>query len=224
MFDNKLAKQNRRSGQLKRPRSTRNSYDRILIVSEGSKTEPQYFKEIRSAYRLNTANIQIYHSNKTDPLSVVNYAENLFKEGNPHKQIKSGAFEQVYAIFDRDEHTTYFEAINKAQLLNNAMKNDLGQNIVFCAIPSIPSFELWLLLHFKDILAPLHRTHAFEQVKLYIPNYTKGADKIFEFTKQYLDTACKRAEELSKSLTVHVNEKPYTAIHKLVKILQELKK
>jgi len=36
--------------------------DRILIVSEGSKTEPQYFNEIRNALRLPTANVCVMPS------------------------------------------------------------------------------------------------------------------------------------------------------------------
>ena len=34
--------------QLERKENQRDSYERILIVSEGTKTEPLYFKEIRS--------------------------------------------------------------------------------------------------------------------------------------------------------------------------------
>lgn len=55
--DNSPKVRNKR--QLARKRTSRASYDRILIVSEGSKTEPNYFKEIRSAYRLQTANIEV---------------------------------------------------------------------------------------------------------------------------------------------------------------------
>lgn len=46
----------RQRKQLERKLNRRASYDRILIVSEGSKTEPNYFREIRAAHRLQTAN------------------------------------------------------------------------------------------------------------------------------------------------------------------------
>jgi hypothetical protein len=45
----------RQKEQLERKQGRRASYDRILIVSEGSKTEPNYFREIRMAYHLHTA-------------------------------------------------------------------------------------------------------------------------------------------------------------------------
>ena len=43
---------NRRDSKMARKQGRRASYDRILIVSEGSKTEPHYFGEIRSHYTL----------------------------------------------------------------------------------------------------------------------------------------------------------------------------
>jgi hypothetical protein len=52
----------RQRKQLERKLGRRASYDRILIVSEGSKTEPNYFREIRSAYRLHTANVEVQPS------------------------------------------------------------------------------------------------------------------------------------------------------------------
>ena len=80
------------------------SYERILIVSEGSKTEPNYFREIRTAYRLHTANVEVHPSELgTAPIQVVQYARSLFESGDRHKQIQPRAFEQVYAVFDRDD-------------------------------------------------------------------------------------------------------------------------
>ena len=49
----------RQRKQLERKLGRRASYDRILIVAEGSKTEPNYFSEIRAAYRLHTANVEV---------------------------------------------------------------------------------------------------------------------------------------------------------------------
>ena len=52
----------RQANQLERKAGKRASYDRILIVSEGSKTEPFYLNEIRANYRLSTTNVQVQHS------------------------------------------------------------------------------------------------------------------------------------------------------------------
>ena len=211
--------------QLERKRGQRKSYDRILIVSEGSKTEPKYFNEIRCTYKLATTAVHICHSSLgSDPLNVVKSAEKLLTEGD-NKKISPHAFEQVYAVFDRDEHNTYFAAIKEAKSLDNKYFNDnKEQRVKFTAIPSIPSFEIWLLLHFKDVQAPLHRREAFEQVKKYISNYEKSADDIFKLTRGYLAQAYKRAEALAKFNSAANGEEPYTAVNYLVKLLVELKK
>ena len=61
--------------QLERKQTQRESYDRILIVSEGSKTEPNYFGEIRSFHRLHSTNVQVWPSALgTQPIQVVHYA------------------------------------------------------------------------------------------------------------------------------------------------------
>ena len=64
----------RQKKQLERKLGQRASYDRILIVWEGSKTEPNYFKDIRAAYRLQTANIEVQPSGfGTGPIQVVQF-------------------------------------------------------------------------------------------------------------------------------------------------------
>lgn len=118
----------RQRQQLERKQNNRASYDRILIVSEGSKTEPNYFSEIRSAYRLHTANVEVRPSEfGTSPLQVVQYARDLFDNGDRHKHISRRAFEQVYAVFDRDDHASYFDALNLAAALDGRLRNDAKQ-------------------------------------------------------------------------------------------------
>ncbi len=113
----------RQKKQLERKQKRRAVYDRILIVSEGSKTEPMYFSEIRSAYRLHTANIEVRPSELgTAPIQVVKYAEELFIQGDRHKKVQPRAFEQVYALFDRDDHQSYFNALQRAESLDGKLK------------------------------------------------------------------------------------------------------
>jgi hypothetical protein len=77
----------RNKHRLARKLNQRASYDRILIVSEGSKTEPLYFKEIRAAFRLHTANVEVHPSaTGTSPIQVVEYARDLFVNGDTHKR------------------------------------------------------------------------------------------------------------------------------------------
>ena len=56
----------RQQKQLERKQGRRASYDRILIVSEGSKTEPNYFREIRATHRLHTTNVEVQPRSLSD--------------------------------------------------------------------------------------------------------------------------------------------------------------
>ncbi len=215
---------NRGKKQLERKLNRRASYDRILIVSEGSKTEPNYFKEIKSNCRLPTANVQIYPGKGTDPIQVVEYAKTLFVSGDPHKKIQSRAFEQVYAVFDRDDHKSYFDALRLAESLNHKLENDTKQRITFKAIASIPNFELWLLLHYEDVQAPLSRHEVSRRLKQKqrIPNYEKGTTGVFMHTRKHLAVAIGRAKALSTKFTAYTEPEPYTGIVDLVTLLFSL--
>lgn len=214
----------RQRQQLERKQGKRPGYERILIVSEGSKTEPLYFGEIRSHYRLPTAHIAIFPSEiGTDPRQVVEYARQLFTNGDPQKDIQPRAFERIFAVFDRDDHLGYFDALDRAKSLDKKLRNDNREPVSFEAIPSIPSFELWLLLHFEDIRSPLHRTEVIKRLKHHIPNYEKGRRDIFAITRPLLDTAHKHALGLAQRSNASVDTEPYTAITYLVSLLTKLR-
>ncbi|HPW30378.1 MAG TPA: RloB family protein [Rhodoferax sp.] len=214
----------RQQKQLARKLGRRSSYDRILIVSEGSETEPNYFKEIRTTYRLDTANIEVRPSELgTAPIQVVEYAKELFEYGNRHKNIQARAFEQVYAVFDRDEHDSYFDALRLVENLDGKLRNDAKQPTLFKAIASVPSFELWLLLHFEDIQAPLHRDEAERRLRRYVPGYVKGMKGVFAITRGRLAEATRRATLLSGRFTAETEPEPYTAVGDLVKLLTSLR-
>ena len=214
----------RQKKQLERKLSQRASYDRILIVSEGSKTEPNYFREIRTAYRLHTANVEVRPSELgTAPIQVVQYAQELFEHGDRHKNLQRRAFEKVFAVFDRDDHASYHDALTLAASLNGKLRNDAKQPVAFQAIASIPSFELWLLLHYENIQAPLHRDEVMRRLKLYIPEYDKGAGNAFSITNPHLATATQRAERLAARFTAYSEPEPFTAIVELVKLLTTLR-
>lgn len=214
----------RQRKQLERKQGRRASYDRILIVSEGSKTEPNYFREIRTAYRLHTANVEVHPSELgTAPIQVVQYAKSLFESGDRHKQIQPRAFEQVYAVFDRDDHVSYFDAMQLADSLDGKLRNDNKQAVRFQAIASVPSFELWLLLHFEDIRAPIQRDEVMRCLRLHLPGYEKGAGQVFTITCDRLGVATQRALALVSKFSAYDAPKPYTGIGGLVTLLTTLR-
>ncbi len=215
----------RQQKQLVRKQGGRTSHDRILIVSEGSKTEPNYFREIRAAHRLNIASVEVQPGQRgTAPVQVVQYAKELFEQGDRHKKIEPRAFERVYALFDRDDHNTYFDALRLAESFDRKLKNDTKQPIRFEAIASVPNFELWLLLHYENIQAPLDRYDVMRRLKQHLPTYEKGASTIFAKTRAHLVIATQRSDALALKFTPDSAPEPYTGIAEVVKLLTTLRR
>lgn len=108
---------------------------RILIVTEGEKSETSYFARLVSELELTT--VKIAHSKGTSPKNVVETAI------NKARRLKN--FNRVYCVFDRDANdSSYVEAFEN---LNRATA--VVENCQFVAIPSIPCFEFWYLLHIR---------------------------------------------------------------------------
>ncbi len=216
----------RHERKLARKTASRVSHDRILIVSEGAKTEPLYFGELISQQRLHTASAVVVPSGYgTQPLQVARYAHDLFLNGDPHsnRRIEPRAFEEIFVVFDRDEHDTYFDALSFCEAKNNRMLNDNRKKVPFKAIPSIPSFELWLLLHFEDIQAPIHRDAAYAAVRNHIEGYEKGMEGLFSVTSGEYERAKRNAERLCERSTCYNDTEPFTQIHLVVERLLNLK-
>lgn len=218
------APKERQRQQLARKQSRRASHDRCLIVSEGSKTEPNYFSEIRTAHRLHTANVVVRPGELgTAPIQVVQYARQLFEGGDQRRHILPRAFEQVFVVFDRDEHASYFDALRAAEALDGKLRNDARRPVGFRAIASVPSFELWLLLHYEDVRAPLHRDEVLSRLRRHFPGYAKGSSHAYAITRGRLDMAMQRAEALAGRFTAHDAPEPFTAVSELVRWLTTLR-
>ena len=202
----------------------RAGYARILIVTEGSKTEPLYLEEIRSLHQLHSANVAVQPGQLgTAPIQVVRYAQQLFETGDLHKGIRPRSFDQVYAVFDRDDHESYFNALSLARSLDGKLRNDEREAVRFRAIASVPSFELWLLLHFEEVLAPIHRDEVMVRLKQYIPGYDKGAGGAFAMTRDRLGVAMERARGLAERFSEYTEPEPFTGFYELVWVLATLR-
>ena len=207
----------RSSKDLEREKPKRAAHDRILIVCEGSKTEPNYLREIRQAARISSMDLHVVHSSKgTEPKQVVESAEEEF--------LRTKAYERVFAVFDRDDHKTYANALDMAEARDKKWKNDEGVAARFEAIASVQSFELWLLLHFEDIKAFLHRTETLKRVKKHIDGYEKGSKGTYAATVKHIQTAIDRATALKAKFNRKPGDEAYTDMHDLVKLLRALKK
>lgn len=138
--DNQAKDRQLRRRSLKQAR--RASYARILIVTEGSKTEPLYLEDIRTTYQLHSANVEVQPGRLgTAPIQVVRYAQQLFESGDLRKGIRPRSFDEVYVVFDRDEHKSYFDALNLAASLDGKLHNEERQQVRFRRSPAFPALS-----------------------------------------------------------------------------------
>ena len=103
------------------------------------------------------------------------------------------------------------------------MRNDERQAVSFKAIASVPSFELWLLLHYEDIQAPIHRDMVMARLNQHMPGYDKGAGGSFTTTAGLLETATQRAQALAAKFNAYTAPEPFTALDERVKLLTTLR-
>lgn len=206
----------RHAQALARKKGARPPYDRILIVCEGSKTEPLYLDDIRKRYSIPTAHITVLPSDLgTAPLQVVDSAREKF--------VVTRAYERVYAVFDRDDHATYHAALERAVALDGKLLNDERRKVVFKAVPSVPCFELWPLLHFEEVQAFGHRREIFARLARHIPGYQKGAEGLFALTEANIEVALQRAAALRAEFDLHTGLDPVTQMDELVRVLRGLR-
>ncbi|MCA3160169.1 MAG: RloB domain-containing protein [Burkholderiales bacterium] len=198
-----------RGRDLKRRKAVRPPYDRVLIVCEGEKTEPNYFREVRIARRLSSTHIHVCHSAfGTEPQQIVEFAEAEFR--------KTRAFERVYVVFDRDEHRTYANAIAMAATRDKTLRNDEGKLVPFEAAVSVPCFEAWLLMHFADCQGALHRRDAYARLRTHIAGYEKGLVGTYAATEAQFNVGAARAARLRDRFARLPGDDVYTDVDLLV--------
>ena len=162
-------------------RTPRNIY---VIVCEGTKTEPNYFRRFKTKFRYNNLKIDTPNSGSTDPNNLVKFARKQIKNKDRPLDLKNG--DAIWCVFDCDENTN--EAISQACEI---AKNDV--KICF----SNPSFEIWYLLHYELIVTRLERWDASAKLKKYIPDYEKSKD-VFDLLFDIMPEAIANSKKLNK--------------------------
>ena len=99
----------RSNSKLQREKQERARSKRYLIVCEGSKTEPNYLKELINDLRINQKTVCIEKGNDSAPIKIVGHAETEYNRD----ALYGDPFDKVFCVFDRDNHETFDEAIEK---------------------------------------------------------------------------------------------------------------
>ena len=191
----------------------REPYDRVLIVCEGKRTEPTYFRDLVDRYRLSTANVVVI-GRGSDPRSLVKEAKKL-----RNREIRRGEkYDEVYCVFDRDQHATFDRACDEARASHVKLAR------------SWPCFEFWLRLHFGFSRQPYAKTRGksaaqscVDELTRLLPGYSKGAPGIFHQLEDRMERAKADAAQALADAKATGEFNPSTEIHKLVEYMQSLK-
>lgn len=147
-----------RRGPSREPRA------RFLLLCEGRVTEPGYFSFVKSCLRDSLLTIEI-SKERGDPLRLVKAAEVLRpaaeRQARKHRD-DNLRYDEVWCIFDVDEHHRLEEALALARRL-----------AIHIAV-SNPCFELWPLLHFVDQRAHISAAALRTALQAQMPGYDKS--------------------------------------------------
>lgn len=219
-------KRNRRQvNTTSRKKQTRYTGDTVLIVCEGKETEPNYLEELKHYFTLNQAAVVVDPSSGSAPNSVVKHAKTEIKKacdaGNPYAK--------VYCVIDKDQHPTYMSALQTIKDFNEATRKKC--DTVLCAIPSIPCFEYWILMHYEKTTrnfgtsgnSPCGQLIS-STLKTHVPEYTK-ADRAFskKLINEQLEDARQNSLATYKAAQSAGTDDPSTKMHLLVDELEHLK-
>lgn len=182
----------------RQPVGRRESRKRILLVCEGEKTEPQYFRWLRDRWRLN-ATIEIIGP-CGDPLCVVQRAV------DEKRRARDPRYDSVWAVFDRDD----FVPSRISGAFQLASSNEV--KVAY----SNECFELWYLLHFCYVDAALQRGELWKKLSDAIGyEYKKEETKIFEKLKDRFVNAIRNALRLEE-VNGAARQSPYTGVHRIL--------
>ena len=206
----------KRASEFARRIPTRRSRDRVLIVCEGRKTEPNYLREIVRDLGFTSADVEIC-GNECDsaPMDVVEYALLRFRE-DPD-------VDKVFCVFDRDSHTTYAAAVDAIR------RQPIPKGKSLTAIKSVPCFEYWVLLHFRLSTSPYTASgkrspcaNLIGDLKRHLPEYEKGSRGLYQGIKDNTDTAITHATAALEQAAEAGTDNPTTEMHLLVECLRSL--
>lgn len=187
---------------------------RILILCEGL-TEYLYAKSLQSELPRNlqrSISIDIDHNSKNDPKSLAEEARNRKLKAKKERN----AYDAVWLFFDHD-NWPQLEATFR-----------IVETEGFCLAYSAICIEHWFILHFENCGRPFQNgNEALNYLRDKWPGYHKTQLKHYEFLKDRLDTAIKRAITLRRNSPVDLpiyQRNPYFTLDKLISFFDELKK
>lgn len=205
----------------------RKEKQRILILTEGQKTEILYLQKLCKRFGIFEAQVAISdifeEGDSVDLKHVGSAPKTIVKEARKElKKREKGSrkffWKKIFCVFDRDQHSTFSNAIQQIKDLNASRKE---QEIK--AFISDICFELWFFIHFKystvydvkcgDLIKKLREINVGDRCPF--RDYDKGRAEYFNETFKYILTAKKNAIKLRNEHKM-AQFGPYTEIDLLI--------
>lgn len=199
---------------------------RYLIVCEGKKTEPNYFKGIKKLINSKYGDKIVVEDIKVDRIEIDGTGRNtqdLVKYALKKRKNAEIPYGHVWCVFDKDSFTE--------EQFNNAISqcNDNDIEVAW----SNEAIELWFLLHFEYLNTGINRTQYIIKLNQYFKancinngKYEKNLENIYEILVEYgdIEVAVKNAKNLHKKyneLDSPSKRNPSTHVFALVEDLFE---
>lgn len=197
---------------------------RYLIVCEGEKTEPNYFRGIkRKVEERYKDKVDVKNKIELDIEGTGRNTEDLVEYAVKIRSLSEIPYGHTWVIFDKDDFSD--------RQFNNAIFNALKNNISIGW--SNNAIELWFLLHFEYLNSAIHRYQYNEKLDRYFSEkhinsgrYEKNLEDIFEIlcTHGDLKLAIKRSRTLQdyfkeQHIKLPAQMNPCTTVHELVEEL-----
>jgi hypothetical protein len=198
----KSRKTSHRQSRSKRKTNVRDLRESFLIVCEGEKTEPAYFR----SFDVLNANVYVVGAG-CDPLDVVEKALEL-KE----KAAEENPYNQVWAVFDRNSFP--------AERFNSAMERARNNRVQVAY--SNEAFELWYVLHFEYLNTGISRQDYVRKLSRRLDNpYKKNSNGMYDALLPYQSQGIQNARKLLECYEQPCPERdnPSTTVHLLVEQL-----
>ncbi len=178
----------RRTGRIGRRGLNKEPRVQFTLFCEGENTEPAYFSAIRKFYGDALVSIES-RGGVGGPITIADKALKFAKSGGLARgsRWKQNLFEkqdQLWVVFDRDEHERYEEAVNLCEASGIGVA---GSN---------PCLEVWLILHEQDYDRPDNSHQVQKELQRLRPEYNRSGAKVLDEMMDRVRHAEKRGQVL----------------------------
>lgn len=157
----------------------------VIVLTEGERTEPSYVTDWARQVR-GAVIVSVYEKHGT-PMTLVKYAVEIRRaETLNQKRGRGRAYDEIWCVFDRDEHPQFNDALGQAR-----------QAGISLAV-SNPCVELWFLLHFEEQSAEIHRHDAQNRAYALLGCQKSLSAEALKTLRAQFEDAANRAKALDR--------------------------